>query len=571
MSVGAIIGLVFGIIIGLVGVGFLLYFFVFRERVFKKQLREVDRKFQFLHALLIGQDAQYVKRLEIISRTNLLYVEIHTKYLKKFKEIRDKHDANSQNALNTLRDLLDAKNYKAFKESLIRVNELVDNYDKEVNALNVELLRVVKPEEDCRQCSLTYKESLRRIKQDYYSKESELVMMSNSFEEVFKYIDELFENFEALVESAQYDEANQILPKIDEILHELTRNMQDLPSLCTLVSIVIPEKIASVENAYKDLVAEKYPLYHLCVVQTLTEMKEQVEKFSHRIRVFELAGIGDRLEEMSEKLDKFFDLFEEEKVARESFEQNNENVYSTVNLIERRFITLRNRIPEVSKVYVINEAHQNKINDIQNDINKVGALKRSLDTFIHSATKQPYSLLVNKMNELSDASNSIISDIDEYNSYITSLKNDAESAYNVVYTFYDKVKNAEAQIREINVPKCTEKYASKFEKLYELLNQINILLTTKNTPIDVDQVNKLLRDLFEISNDLLDDGEVAQDYSMMILAESSIMYANRHRHHLSDIDQLIDQAETFFRNGDFENASIIANNALKKIKQENGR
>ncbi|MCQ2801390.1 MAG: septation ring formation regulator EzrA [Bacilli bacterium] len=569
MGTGAIIGLVAGIVVGLVGIGFILYFFVFREKVFKKQLREIDRKFQYLHALLIGQDAQYVKRLEIISRTNLLYVEIHTKYLKKFKEIRDKHDANAQSALNNLRDLLDVKNFKAFKETMLHVNEIVEGYDKEVQALNVELLRVVKPEEDCRQSSLTYKESLRRIKQDYYSKESELVMMSNSFEEVFKYIDQLFEDFEGLVESAQYDEANQILPKIDEILHELTKNMQDLPSLCTMVSIVIPEKIISVENAYKDLVNDKFPLYHLCVVQTLTEMKEQIENFTHRIRLFEINGIGEKLESMSEKLDKFFDLFEEEKVARESFEANNENVYSTVNLIERKFIKLRNTIPEVSKVFVINEAHQNKINDIQNDINKVGALKRSLDTFIHSATKQPYSLLVNKMNELSTASNSIISDIDEYNNYISSLKSDAESAYNVVYAFYDKVKRAEQQVREINVAKCTEKYSPKFEKLYELLNSINNLLI--HSPIDVDQVNKLQRDLFEISNDLLDDGEVAQDYSMMILAENAILYANRHRYHLSDIDQLINLAETDFVNGDFEHASISTSNALKKIKQENGK
>ena len=569
MSTGAIVGLVLGIIAGLVGVGFLLYFFVFRERVFKKDLREVDRKFQFLHALLIGQDAQYVKRLEIISRTNLLYVEIHTKYLKKFKEIRDKHDANAQNSLNNLRDLLDVKNFKAFKETLVRVNEIIEGYDKEVNLLNTELLKVVKPEEDCRQSSLAYKESLRRIKQDYYSKESELVMMSNTFDEIFKYIDQLFEEFEGLVESAQYDEANQILPKIDEILHELTINMQDLPSLCTMVSVVIPEKIISVENAYKDMVNLKYPLYHLCVVQTLTEMKEQIENFTHRIRFFEIGGIASKLEAMSEKLDKFFDLFEEEKVARESFEQNNEMVYSTVNLIERKFIKLRNTIPEVSKIFIINEAHQSKINDIQNDINKVGALKRSLDTFIHSATKQPYSLLVNKMNELSNASNSIISDIDEYNSYISSLKSDAESAYNVVYTFYDKVKKAERQVREINVAKCTEKYAERFEKLYSLLNQVNELLI--HSPIDVDQINVLLRELFDISNDLLDDGEVAQDYSMMILAESSIMLANKHRHHLADIDQMLEQAETYFNNGDFENASIVTNNALKKIKQENGK
>ena len=569
MSAGIIVGIVFGSLAVLVGAGVLVYFFILREKLFRKQLREIDRKFQFLHALLIGQDAQYVKRLEIISRTNLLYVEIHTKYLKKFKEIRDKHDANTQAALNNLRDLIDARAYKLFKETYVRVNEIIANYENEVNTLNAELLRVVKPEEDCRQSSLAHKESLRRIKQDYYSKESELVMMANSFEEVFKYIDSLFEDFESLVESAQYDEANQILPKIDVILHELTKNMLELPALCTLVSVVLPEKISFVENAYKEMVNNKYPLYHLCVIQTINETNEMLENFTRRIRLFDTNGIGEKLELLVEKFDKFFDLFEEEKVAREAFENNNENVYSTVNLIERKFIKLRNTIPEVSKVFIINDVHQSKINDIQTDINKVGALKRSLDTFIHSATKQPYSLLVNKMNELSDASNSIISDIDEYNNYISSLKTDAEHAYEVVYTFYDKVKTAEELVREINVKKTSEKYDPKFEQLYVLLNQINELLV--HNPIDIDQINKLLRDLFEISNELLDDGEVSQDHNMAILAENAIMYANRHRHHLSDIDALLNQAETYFQNGDFENAYVVSGNVLKKIKQENGR
>ena len=569
MKIGLIIAIALGSILLVSGLFVIIYFFILRERIFKKQIREIDRRVQFLHALLIGQDAQYVKRLEIISRTNLLYVDIHTKFLKRFKDLRNKNDADAEAAIDSLRDYVESKNYKAYKENLPRVNQIVDEYDDLVNSLNADLLKVVKPEEDCRQSALTYKEQLRRIKQDYYSKESELVLMSQSFDEVFEFIDKKFEDFETLVESAQYDEANSILPNIDEILHELTIHMSDLPALCTMVSNVIPDKIASVQIAYKELIEQKYPLYHLCVAQTIEEFNKELEDITHQIRIFKVAGLADRLEEISNKLDAFFTSFDEEKAARETFESNNESVYSTVNLIERNFIKLRNTIPEVGKYFIINEDHKTKINNIQNNINKVGALKRSLDTFIHSATKQPYSILLNKMNELSTASKAIISDIEEYNAYIASLKSDAERAYNVVFEAYDKVKTAEYQVLKMNVNKVSEKYQPQFDELYKLLNQIYECLTTN--PIDIDKVNSLLHDYFDIANVILDNGEVNADFNLMVLAENNILFANRHRYHLSDVDSQLSQAETYFENGDFQNASALAGNILKRIKESNGR
>jgi len=569
MGIGGILGIVLGSVAFLGILFFVIYIFVLRERICKKQIREIDRRVQFLHALLIGQDAQYVKRLEIISRTNLLYVDIHTKFLKRFKDIRNKNDGDAEQAINALRDYIDEKDFKKYKENLPQVMQIVDEYDELVNLLNSDLLKVVKPEEDCRQSALTYKEQLRRIKQDYYSKESELVLMAQSFEEIFDFIDKKFEEFESLVESAQYDEANSILPNIDEILHELTTHMSDLPALCTMISVVIPDKIASVEIAYKEFINQKYPLYHLCVTQIIEEFQTELEKITHEIRIFKVAGLAEKLEEMSVKLDSFFTLFDEEKTAREAFEANNEQVYSTVNLIERNFIKLRNTIPEVSKFFIINEDHKTKINNIQNNINKVGALKRSLDTFIHSATKQPYSLLVNKMNELSAASNAIISDIEEYNNYIASLKADAERAYDVVFTSYEKVKTAEYQVKKINVKKVHEKYQPKFDELYKLLNEIYDCLVT--SPIDIDKVNASVHDFYEIANAILDRGEVSADYNVMMLAENTILYANRHRYHLADIDTQLSQAETYFENGDFENSSKLAGSVLKRIKENNGR
>ena len=569
MSTGAIIGIIFGSI-ALFGLALcLVYFLILRERFAKRQIRDLDRRVQFAHALLIGQDAQYVKRLEIISRTNLLYVDVHTRFLKRFKEIKSKNDGDAEQAINSLRDFIEDKDFSAYKEAMPRIHKIIDEFEDLVISLNDDLLKVVKPEEDCRQSALTYKEQLRRIKQDYYSKESELSLMAESFNEAFKYVDEKFEEFESLVESAQYDEANTILPTIDKVLHELTIHMSDLPALCTMVSSVIPDKIASVKETHKELVSEKYPLYHLCVIQTIEDMEMRLENYTRSIKLFEISGLAEKLDEMSTKLDSFFVQFDEERAAREQFESNNENVYSTVNLIERNFIKLRNTIPEVSKYFIINEDHINKINNIQNNINKVGALKRSLDTYIHSTTKQPYSLLVNKMNELANASNTIISDIDEYNSYIASLKTDAEAGYKTVFDFYGKVKKAELLVRRMNNQKSSEKFNPQFSRMFELLNQIYECLVI--SPIDIDKVNSLIHEFYEIANALLDDGEVAQDFNMMMLAENAILFANRHRYHLSDVNNLLNQAETYFENGDFEKAYILSGDILKRIKENNGR
>ena len=569
MSTTVIVIIVIGIIAALAVFGVLLFKFVLQKNQLKRQIRDLDRRFQYLHALLIGQDAQYVKRLEIISRTNLLYVDIHTKFLKRFKEIRDKHDSHAQGSINHLRDLVDAKRYKQLKEMIPDVKEVISSYEKVVNELNNDLLKVVKPEEDCRQSSLSLKEQLRRIKSDYNIKQGDLALLSESFEEVFKYVDELFSQFEDFVESAQYDDANSILPQIDKILHELSATMPDLPNLCTLVVSVIPDRIISLENAYEVMCGDNYPLHHLSVVSSIKTMKLKLDEITKRIKRFDTKNVHSQLDDMISDIDEFFTCFEDEKKARVDFEERNDSVYRNVNLIEKRFIKLCNTIPEVSQIFIINDAHTSKINEIQNEINKVGALKRSLDTYIHSSTKQPYSLLVEKMNELDTASNSIISEIDDFNAYLLSLKSDSELAFMMIEKLFSSVKEAEALLDKINISEIAAKYIDSINRFYELLSSVNSLLF--KSPIDVDKVNEYMNELCEINSSNFDNGAISQEYNMMVLAENAILYANRNRIHLSDINQLVAQAEEFFRKGEFEHAYIVAGNALQKVKLENER
>lgn len=546
---------------------FFLIKFVLIPNKMKREIRDLDRRFQYLHSLLIGQDAQCIKRLEIVSRTNLLYVDIHTRYLKKFKEVRDKHDSHAQQTINHLKDLVDEKRFKQLKEALSDARDTIASYEKEVNSLNNDLLRVIKPEEDCRQASLTLKENLRRVKQDYYAKEGDLQLVKESFDVIFEHIESLFSQFEEYVESAQYEDANEILPQVDSILKQVTASLNELPNLCALVVSIIPERISSLENAYEIMIRDQYPLNHLLNNQTFKEMRSEVAALTTKIKQFNLAGVSTELDNMLSRIEEYFRLFEDEKAARTKFEGENDEIYRVETVIERRFIKLCNNVPEVAKVYVINEEHRQNIEQIRESINRVGNLKRVLDTYIHTVPRRPFTTLVEKMDELKEASNEVIQEMDDFSNYLVSLKNDSQNAYQLITVHYFKLKEAEETIRLINNPNIEAKYAEQISRSYELINLINGLLYT--APINVDQVNEYAKELCDIGQAILDkDGAIAQDHNMMILAENAIIYANRSRADFSNVNQLLAQAEVLFNNGEFEQAYISAGNVLQNIRNQ---
>lgn len=554
-----------------IGLVFVIYKFVIEKNNMRRQIAELDRRFEYLHALLIGQDAQYVRRLEIIARTNLIYIEIHTKFLKKFKEVRDKHDAKAQSTINHLKDLRDEKglNAKRLKEEIIDAKALIDAFDREVNDLNSELLSVVKPEEDCRQISLTHKERFRRIKQEYFAKQNNLSLVSESFEQTFGLIDSLFDQFDKLVESANYDDANLMLPKIDKILDEISNDMSKLPNLCTMVTTYIPDKISSLENAFEIMQRDHFPLEHLCVKSAIREMKDEVNVYTTKIKRFDLKNVDEELNNIVSRIDEFITLFDDEKKARQEFESNNESIYSMVTTIERRFIKLCNTIPEVQKIYVVNEVQQTNINNIHNSINRLGALKRSLDTYIHSATKQPYSMLVSKMRELKTASDEVIASMDDFMKYIASLKNDSEEAFKRIYEGFYKVKDIERTLRKIDIEKIDAKYHEVVEQYYDYLKEVNVLLKTK--PINVEKINNDIVEMTKIENEYFGKGLIGSTYNMMVLATNSIVYANRDRGNFADINDLINQAENMYYEGEFEQSYRVSGSSLAKINNHHAK
>ena len=146
-----------------------LYITVFSKRKIKKQVRDIERKFSYLDALLMGQDAQYIHRLEIISHSNLLYVEKHEVFQKRFKEIYDNDDKYAESLLRQLHALIANNQYRNIKTTINDAKKSVEILEDSVNTLNDDLYALIKLEEESRQTILKLKEDYRLVKQIYYT------------------------------------------------------------------------------------------------------------------------------------------------------------------------------------------------------------------------------------------------------------------------------------------------------------------------------------------------------------------------------------------------------------------
>ncbi len=549
------------------GIVFLLYFTVLRHIWAKKQVGEMSRRFEYLHALLFGQDSQYIRRIENISSTNLLYADTYIEFKKRYKEVRDQEDTAAQTAVNKLKDLLSERHLKALKEELPKAKKALDNYDREVNKLNDDLLTVIKPEEDCRQQSLIQKEELRKVKQDYYVKQADISLASDSFEFAFKMLDDKFKEFESRVETAQYSEASEMLPYISAVLKQLSNALKEMPDLCVTIQSVIPDKLDSLENRFEELTRAGYPLYHLLYQSNIDEMREQLNAISEKVKNFDLDGTQQELDGILAKIDEYFDSFEKEKNARVRFENECEDVYNLASEVEKKYVRLCHGLPEIRKYYVISEAEEASLNEIQEQINRAGATKRSLDTYVHSNTQQPYSMLLEKMTNLKNETEKSDTAIEEFTRYLYSLKSDAGEAASLIQKAYFELNDDEAILRNIATEEVTQLYQPRINHLHEVIDSIyKAMVSASASPIDVDQINGLANELrgemAEISKDL---GNLC---NLKQCATTAILYGNRRRVDYSDLASSLKQAEGLYFQGKFRPAYDEASAAIKRIRGE---
>ena len=561
------VGIVFLIVGGTLVLGaglFLLYYFVISRNRIKRQVRELEKKYSYLDALLIGQDSQYIHRLEIISRTNLLYVDKHEKFSRRFKEIYENDDKFAESMIRQLNALINNKQYKNIKTVIGDAKKAIKVFEDKVNSIDNDLYVLIKPEEDSRQSILKLKENYRRVKQTFYANSSDLDLVSASINQVFDKLDQMFIDFETHIESAEYDEAQALLPTIGKVVSALESALSQLPNLCILVNTVIPEKIEDLKKNYEEVEACGLPLYNLSFSVRLGEWNNDLQIIRKRLTKLEIGNIMESLDALQSQIEEVQDQLNNEQSDKKYFEDHNQEIYKNVIELEKVYLRICSLLPDIYRTYVVTDDRKEKMEELKQTMNTLGTFKQSLDNFVHSSLKQPFSSLKTKLDELSEQYNKAKEGIDDFKNYVEFLKNSSQEAYTLVFVYYYRLKQVEALLREIAIPLFSEQYSIRIENCYNLLNEID--KAVKVQPIAVDEINEKVNVLKNTANDLFD--EVENKFREMQLAESAVVYANRDRNHQEDVHQQLCVLEDAFYHGDFVKVYHDANAIFKRMHVE---
>ncbi len=532
----------------LLGLGiFLLYHFVISRNSYKKQLRDLERKYSYLDALLIGQDSQYIHRLEIISRTNLLFVEKYNMYSRRFKEVFDGDDKYAESMIKQMKALIANNQYKNMKQVLAETKKAIAAFEESVNQLDQELYEIIKPEEEAKHTVLQLKENYRRVKQLFYANSSDLELVSASFTQVFDKLDESFSQFEVHIECGEYEEAQAIIPVIKRVVTALDTALATLPTLCILVAKIVPEKITQLSNEFSEIERRGIPLFNLSFYEKVDKWNASIEQIRKRLISLQIGGVKEEIDLIQDEIENMRNSLEKELADKNDFTARCDDLYSRVVELEKQYVKICSVLPEIRNIYLVTEAHEADIKMLNEHINRMGSSKRTLDNFINSGTKQPYSVLKTRLDELQVDYDTASDAMAQFKAYIDSLKNSSEEAYVLVFAYYYRCKQIEANLRNLGIEAFAEMYEEQIESCYALLNEIDMAL--KVQPINVDDINDKVEQLKNTANVFFD--EVDNRIREAQLAESAIVYANRDRKHQMDLHQRLNVLEKQFYSGDF--------------------
>lgn len=540
---------------------FVLSKFAFRGTKNKKTLKSLSIKYSYVRSLLLGENIQYIKRIEAISDINLLMRPAYEEFFARFEQLRSVDDRKASRAIQILNEAL-AAGHKEFRKSLAEHRPIILDYERKVTTLSKDLTNMIKPESEIREESVYDKEKLRLIKNMYRDNKDDLEIVVPSFEKIFSQIELLFKEYDTALNGAYYDEARTYLEKIRQFNDQLEKVLHVLPLLVVKATALIPEKINLLKKRYEEASEFNVPLHHLRVNQEIENFNLQLDQIKTKLVRFDTRNVETTLNRIADTIDELVNSFNVEIEKQREFASHYDKTYLHVNELEQRYIRLVNRMPQVKEYYQINPVYEKKLEEANTNVNVMMNVKRSLDAFLHSATKQPYSVLVGKVNQLQAESAKVEVLVQEFQNYIESLRVIVEDGYAICGVLYIRFKELEVLLRRLNVPAYSQNFEHDFTSGYEMIAEISLVI--RQRPIDVSQVEVLTNELRKLATRLEDT--ITKDVKYAESAEEVMVSLNGFRQQFSDLHAKIRDEEQRFFNGLFQNTYENSIEQLKKYQ-----
>ena len=527
--------------------------FLFGKSRINRQIGELSNKYNVLKNSDIASN---MDRLKMISDNNEEYRELYMVIEANYKSLINNYYLEIEDEivkLDTSKNMMDVK---LVKVEINKINDKLEKAKYEQDQIIKQISSMFEPEVKIREELTPLKEAYREIVKNYSTYKDELGEFSYLFEKNIVSLDNNITDIENYLSAGKYKNAREILNDFTNLLSVTSNHLKYMPEMVNFTFKVLPSRYTAAVELYEDMKKEGYVLFSI----KMSTYQDEIDKLFTKLKesFVELKYLDAK--EDIKQLQKSVRL-DEEKNSKEEFDSNNDLVYAFIDEINKKFLKAKRDFYSINGVYFIDKSKEDELIFIENELHALSRIKMELETYLHSPTKYPYSVLNSKLTELRNFSESIDVKVDAFQTYIYSLKEDSQYAYkyindaSIAITYYYNV------LLSYNHKVLSIMYKDRYEEVTNYIDVMGKELVTK--PIYVEKINEELNTFKVKATALLQ--EMKESVKLYNNATNIIVYTNKYRSSFTAVNDVLNRAQIHFDNGEFEFAIDSVSEMLQQV------
>ena len=400
---------------------------------------------------------------------------------------------------------------------------------------------------------------------ELYQKFNESQSSYGEFEKVvamqFENIAKRFEDFETIMDKNAYNEVTPLISAIDEMLNHMKVVVDEVPSIVLLATSVLPKKIGDISKIYEKMVKKGYPLGYLNVEYNIEEAQKKIANILDRCKVLNLEDSLFELKVLVQYFDSLYNDFDKEQNTRESYESTNKVFAGKLVKTNKLIVEIFSQLKNVKKLYNLSDEDINELENIKAELKELNKDYKNLIQHT-GANNFAYSKLTKEIDGLSVKLSVIEEKLDVMLDSIGSMRDDEIRARQQLEEIKQVLKQSKNRLREYNLPVITKSYIVELKEAQAAIREIIVELDKKPITIEVlntrvDTARDLVLKLYGRTNEML---------KTAMFAEMAIVYGNRYRSSMDDLNKNLLNAENLFFKGEYQHSLEITINSLNKIE-----
>lgn len=530
-----------------------------KYNVFRKEVEELDKAKNMIASTPVLSE---LSKVESIVKNDRME-EKYKNWQKRFDIIKDDKINNINDLINELDISTSQKNYKNIDQKIAKVEMEIYKVRESANELLDEIREITISEEKYRSIVTKLKAKYRKLVTEFNTHKADYEDIGDAIGLQFENIEKRFLDFEHIMENNEYDEVVHIVKALDTMIDHMDVVIVEVPNLVLLAEKLIPKRIEEIIVTSKSMTENGYNLEYLNIDYNMEECNKNISIILDRIRVLNLEDCMFELKTMLDYLDSIFNNFDQEKLARKNYEELSGRFEKNLKKTNRVMKDVYNQLDDIKGMYDLSDNDLVELDNLKDRLSDVTKEFKKLVSEVNSVSK-PYSSFYKQIETLDSLLQELESNLDAALRSLGSMYDDEVRAREQLEEIEDLLKQCKVKIRSYKLPIIINNYFVQLSEANDAIDEIvkeldkkPIIIKTLNTRVDT--ARDLVLKLFNTTNDMI---KTAQ------LAEMAIVYGNRYRSEVREIDKGLENAEMLYLKGNYKDALEVSISSIELIEPD---